>query len=151
MPTIGHMTIQRMDHVGIVVDDLAVAVAFFAELGLELEGEATVAGRSVDRVVGLEGVRSDVAMMRTPDGHGHIELSKFHTPSGRGGDPHAPANALGIRHVTFAVEGIDDVLDRLRAHGAELVGALEQYENSYRLCYIRGPEGIIIELAERIG
>ena len=90
-------------------------------------------------------------MMRTPDGHARLELTKFHTPAGRGGDPGAPANALGIRHVTFAVEGIDDVLHRLRAHGAELVGELEQYGNSYRLCYIRGPEGIIIELAERIG
>jgi catechol 2,3-dioxygenase-like lactoylglutathione lyase family enzyme len=151
VPTIDHVTIERMDHVGIVVDDLADAVAFFAELGLELEGEATVAGRSVDRVMGLEGVRSDVAMMRTPDGHGRLELIKYHTPPGRGGDPRAPANALGIRHVTFAVVGIDDVLDRLRAHGAELVGELEQYENSYRLCYVRGPEGIIIELAEQIG
>ena len=145
------MTIQRMHHVGIVVDDLAVAVAFFAELGLELEGEATVEGPSVDRVVGLDRVRSDVAMMRTPDGHSRLELCKFHTPPGRGGDPGAPANALGIRHVTFAVEGIDDLLDRLRAHGAELVGELEQYEDSYRLCYVRGPEGIIIELAERAG
>ena len=135
------MTIQRMDHVGIVVDDLAAAKAFFVELGLELEGEATVEGRVVDRVVGLEGVRADIAMMRTPDGHGRLELTKFHTPSGRGGDPRAPANALGIRHVTFAVQGIDDVLDRLRAHGAELVGELEQYENSYRLCYVRGPRG----------
>ena len=145
------MTIQRMHHVGIVVDDLAVAVAFFAELGLELEGEATVEGPSVDRVVGLDGVRSDIAMMRTPDGHSRLELCKFHTPPGRGGDPGAPANALGIRHVTFAVEGIDDLLDRLRAHGAELVGELEQYEDSYRLCYVRGPEGIIIELAEKVG
>ena len=146
-----HITIQRMDHVGIVVHDLAEAVAFFRELGLELEGEATLEGRSVDRVVGLDGVRSDIAMMRTPDGHARLELTKFHTPPGRGGDPGAPANALGIRHVTFAVEGIDDVLDRLRAHGAELVGGLEQYENSFRLCYVRGPEGIIIELAEQIG
>ena len=145
------MTVRRMDHVGIVVDDLAVAVAFFAELGLELVGEATVEGRAVDRVVGLDGVRSDVAMMRTPDGHSRLELCKFHTPPSRGGDPAAPANALGIRHVTFAVEGIDDVLDRLRAHGAELVGELEQVGHSYRLCYVRGPEGIIIELAEQMG
>ena len=144
------MTIQRMHHVGIVVDDLAVAVAFFAELGLELEGEATVEGPSVDRVVGLDGVRSDIAMMRTPDGHSRLELCKFHTPPGRGGDPGAPANALGIRHVTFAVEGIDDLLDRLRAHGAELVGELEQYEDSYRLCYVRGPEGIIVGLAQQL-
>lgn len=145
------MTIQRMDHVGIVVDDLVAATAFFVELGLELEGEATVEGRWVDRVNGLVGVRSDIVMMRTPDRRGRLELSKYHTPSGPGGDPRAPANALGIRHVTFAVQGIDDILDRLRAHGAELVGELEQYENSYRLCYIRGPEGIILELAEQIG
>ena len=147
----GRATVQRMDHVGIVVDDLAAAIAFFVELGLELEGEMTVEGRVVDRINGLEGVRSDIAMMRTPDGHGRLELSKYHTPPGPGGDPRAPANALGIRHVTFAVEGIDDVLDRLRARGAELVGGLEQYENSYRLCYVRGPEGIILELAEQIG
>ena len=142
------MTIQRMGHVGIVVDDLAGAMAFFVERGLELEGEAPGEGRWVDHVVGLEGVRADIATMRTPDGHGRLELTKFHTPSGRDGDPRAPANALGIRHVSFAVQGIDDVLERLRAHGAELVGELEQYENSYRLCYVRGPEGIIIELAE---
>jgi catechol 2,3-dioxygenase-like lactoylglutathione lyase family enzyme len=145
------MTIQRMDHVGVVVDDLAGAVAFFTELGLELEGETSVEGPSVDRVVGLEGVRSDIAMMRTPNGHARLELCKFHTPPGQAGDPSAPANALGIRHVTFAVEGIDEVLDRLRAHGAEPVGELEQYGSSYRVCYVRGPEGIIIELAERIG
>ena len=135
----------------ILVDDLANAVAFFEALGLELEGQGTVEGDSVDRVVGLEGVRSDLAMMRAPDGHGRIELTKFQTPSARCGDPRAPANALGIRHITFAVTGIDEVLDRLRAHGAELVGELEQYEDSYRLCYIRGPEGIIIELAEEVG
>jgi catechol 2,3-dioxygenase-like lactoylglutathione lyase family enzyme len=146
-----HMTILRMDHVGVVVDDLAGAVAFFAELGLELQGETTVEGRSVDRVVGLDGVRSDIVMMRTPDGHARLELTKFQTPPSRDGDPGAPANALGIRHVTFEVRGIDDVLDRLRAHGAELVGELEQYGNSYRLCYVRGPEGIIIELAEQVG
>jgi catechol 2,3-dioxygenase-like lactoylglutathione lyase family enzyme len=140
-----------MHHVGIVVDDLAGAVAFFATLGLEVEGKGTVEGPSVDRVVGLEGVRSDLAMMRTPDGHARVELCKFHTPSSSAGDSRAPANALGIRHVTFEVEGIDDVLDRLLGHGAELVGELEQYENSYRLCYVRGPEGIIIELAEQIG
>jgi len=134
------MTIQRMDHVGVVVDDLAGAIAFFVELGLELEGETRVEGRWVDRIVGLDGVQSDIAMMRTPDGRGRLELGKFHAPSARGGDARAPANALGICHVTFAVQGIDDVLDRLRAHGAELVGELEQYENSYRLCYVR-PRG----------
>jgi catechol 2,3-dioxygenase-like lactoylglutathione lyase family enzyme len=148
---VGPVTIKRMDHVGVVVDDLAGAVAFFADLGLELVGEATVEGRTVDRVVGLEGVRSDVAMMQTPDGHARLELCKFHTPPSPAGDPGAQSNALGIRHVTFEVEGIDDLLDRVQAHGAELVGELEQYENSWRLCYVRGPEGIIIELAERVG
>jgi catechol 2,3-dioxygenase-like lactoylglutathione lyase family enzyme len=145
------MMIQRMDHVGIVVDDLADAVAFFVELGLELQGESPVQGGWVDRVVGLKGVRANIAMMETPDGHGRIELSKFHAPSGPGGDRHGPANTPGIRHITFAVDDIDDVLARLQARGAELVGEVERYENIYRLCYIRGPEGIIVELAERIG
>ena len=145
------MAIQRMDHVGIVVDDLAAATEFFVELGLELQGEATVEGRSVDRVVGLDGVRSDIAMLQTPDGHGRVELAKFHSPSAQGGDRQAPANAPGIRHVTFAVEDIDAVVAGLRARGAQLVGELERYEDSYRLCYVRGPEGIIVELAERIG
>ena len=149
--TIERMTVLRMDHVGIVVDDLAAAVAFFAELGLELEGEATVAGRSVDRVVGLEGVRSDVAMMRTPDGRGRLELIKYNTPSGRDGDPRAPANTPGIRHVTFAIDDIDTAVAGVRARGGELVGEVERYADRYRLCYVRGPEGIIIELAEQIG
>jgi catechol 2,3-dioxygenase-like lactoylglutathione lyase family enzyme len=145
------MTIQRMDHVGIVVDDLAGAVAFFVELGLELQGEGSVEGAWVDRVVGLDGVRAEIAMLETPDGHGRVELAKFQAPSGPGGDQHAPANTPGIRHITFAVDDIDDVLARLQARGAELVGEVERYENIYRLCYIRGPEGIIVELAERIG
>jgi catechol 2,3-dioxygenase-like lactoylglutathione lyase family enzyme len=152
------MTIQRMDHVGIVVDDLAAATAFFVELGLELQGESPVGGGWVDRVVGLEGVRAEIAMLQTPDGHGRIELAKFHAPSGQGGDPqapantpHAPANTPGIRHITFAVDDLDDVLARLQARGAELVGEVERYEDIYRLCYIRGPEGIIVELAEQIG
>jgi catechol 2,3-dioxygenase-like lactoylglutathione lyase family enzyme len=145
------MTVQRMDHVGIVVDDLAAATEFFVELGLELQGEWSAQGRGVDRVVGLEGVRADVAMLRTPDGNGRVELSKFHSPRSEGDDGHTPANARGLRHLTFAVEDVDAVLARLRAHGAELVGELEQYGDAYRLCYIRGPEGIIIELAERIG
>jgi catechol 2,3-dioxygenase-like lactoylglutathione lyase family enzyme len=140
-----------MDHVGIVVDDLAGAVAFFVELGLEVEGETPVEGRWVDGVIGLEGVRADIVLMRTPDGHGKLELAKFHAPPAQAGDAGAPANALGIRHVLFVVHGIDDVIGRLRAHGAELVGTVEQYENSYRLCYLRGPEGIIVELAEEIG
>jgi catechol 2,3-dioxygenase-like lactoylglutathione lyase family enzyme len=145
------MAIQRMDHVGIVVDDLAAAVAFFIELGLELKGEAPVEGGWVDRVVGLEGVRAEVAMLETPDGHGRLELAKFHAPPGPAGDRNAPANAPGIRHVTFAVDDIDATVASLQARGAELVGKVENYKDIYRLCYIRGPEGIIIELAERIG
>jgi catechol 2,3-dioxygenase-like lactoylglutathione lyase family enzyme len=140
-----------MHHVGIVVDDLEAATEFFTELGLVLEGEGSVEGRSVDRVVGLDGVQADIAMLQTPDGHGRIELAKFHTPSSQGGDRHAPANTPGIRHVTFAVEDIDAVVAGLRARGAEFVGELERYEDSYRLCYVRGPEGIIVELAEQIG
>lgn len=142
-------TIQRMDNIAIVVDDLPAAKAFFAELGLELEGEATVEGSAVDRLVGLEGVRSDIAMMRTPDGHGRLELTKYHSPPSRDGDPQAPANTLGAHRIMFAVDDIDDIIDRLRPHGAELLGELVQYENSYRLCYLRGPAGILIALAEQ--
>jgi catechol 2,3-dioxygenase-like lactoylglutathione lyase family enzyme len=145
------MTIQRMDHVGIVVDDLAAATAFFVELGLKLQGEGSVEGGWVDRVVGLEGVRSEIAMLETPDGHGRLELSKFHAPSGRGGDRHAPANTPGIRHVTFAVDDIDAAVASVRARGGELVGEVENYQDIYRICYVRGPAGIIVELAERIG
>jgi catechol 2,3-dioxygenase-like lactoylglutathione lyase family enzyme len=144
-------TIQRMDNIAIVVDDLAAAKAFFVELGLELEGEATVEGAAVDRLVRLEGVRSDIAMMRTPDGHGRLELTKYHTPPSQEGNPHAPTNTLGAHRIMFAVDDIDDVLDRLRPHGAELIGELVRYENSYRLCYLRGPAGIIVALAEPTG
>ncbi len=144
------MTIQRMDNVGIVVDDLAAATAFFVELGMELEGEATVEGRWVDRVVGLDGVRSDIAMLRTPDGHGRLELTKFHTPPARNTDPNAPVNTLGVRRIMFAVDDIEDVIARLQARGAELVGEVVRYEDKYRLCYIRGPEGIIVALAEQL-
>ena len=140
-----------MDHVGIVVDDLAAVTEFFVELGLVLEGEASLEGRVVDRIVGLEGVRTDVAFMRAPDGHGRLELIKFHSPSKQGDKRPAPANMPGIRHLAFAVEDIDAAVAGLQARGAELVGRLERYEDSYRLCYVRGPEGIIIELAERIG
>jgi catechol 2,3-dioxygenase-like lactoylglutathione lyase family enzyme len=143
------MAIQRMDNVLIVVEDLEAAKAFFAELGMELEGEATNEGRWVDRVVGLEGVRADIAMMRTPDGHGRVELSKFHTPPAVRAEPaSAPANTLGIRRIMFAVDDVDDVVARLRRHGAELVGEIAQYEDSYRVCFVRGPEGIILGLAE---
>src|SRR5215475_6537132 len=145
------MTIRRMDNVGIVVDDLAAAIAFFVELGLELEGEARVEGRWVDRVVGLDGVRVDIAMMRTPDGHSRLELMTFETPAAVSAEPkNAPANTLGIRRIMFAVDDIEDVLARLRTHGAELIGELEQYEDKYLLCYVRGPEGLIIALAEQL-
>jgi catechol 2,3-dioxygenase-like lactoylglutathione lyase family enzyme len=145
------MTIKRMDHVSVVVDNLEAAQAFFVELGLELEGEAALEGRWVDGVSGLEGVRVDIAMMRTPDGHGRIELTRFHTPPAVSAEPeNAPANTLGIRSIMFAVDDIEDVLARLHAHGAELVGELEQYEDMYRLCYVRGPAGIIIALAEQL-
>jgi catechol 2,3-dioxygenase-like lactoylglutathione lyase family enzyme len=140
-----------MDHVGIVVDDLAAATAFFVELGLEVLGEMPVEGEWVDRVVGLEGVRVDIAMLETPDSHGRLELVKFHAPSSQAGDRHASANTQGIRHLAFAVDDIDAVVTGLRARGAELVGEVENYEDIYRLCYVRGPEGIIVELAERIG
>lgn len=146
-----HLTIQRMEHVGIVVDDLAAATEFFVELGLELQREGSVEGRWVDRVVGLEGVRAEIAIVQTPDGYGRLELTKFHTPSDRGDKRHVRANTPGIRHVAFAVEDIDAVVAGLRSRGAELAGELERYEDSYRLCYVRGPEGIIIELAEQVG
>ncbi|MEA2576854.1 MAG: hypothetical protein QOD78_442 [Chloroflexota bacterium] len=137
-----------MDNVAIVVDDLKAAIAFFVELGLELEGETTVEGRWVDRIVGLDAVRTDIAMMRTPDGHSRLELTKFQTPPATTVEPNAPVNTLGMGRIMFAVDDIDDVVARLLAHGAELVGEVVQYEDSYRLCYVRGPEGIIVGLAE---
>jgi catechol 2,3-dioxygenase-like lactoylglutathione lyase family enzyme len=140
-----------MDHVGIVVDDLAAATEFFLQLGLERQGEGSVEGDWADRIVGLEGVRTDLAMMETPDGHGRLELIKFHTPAAQGDNRHAPANTFGLRHISFLVEDLDAVVAGLRAHGGELVGEVEQYEDIYRLCYLRGPEGIIVELAEKIG
>jgi catechol 2,3-dioxygenase-like lactoylglutathione lyase family enzyme len=145
------MTLQRMDNVLIVVEDLEAAKAFFAELGMELEGETQVEGPWVDSTVGLKDVRTDIAMMRTPDGHGRVELSKFHTPPAVRSEPEsAPANTLGIRRIMFAVDDIDDVVARLRSHGGELVGEIAQYEDLYRLCFMRGPEGIIIGLAEQL-
>ena len=145
------MTIQRMDNVLIVVDDLDAVISFFVELGMELEGETTVEGESVDQLVGLDGVRAEIAVVRTPDGHGRVELTRFHTPPAVRVTPErAPANALGIRRIMFAVEDIEDVVARLRRHGAELLGEIAQYEDSYRLCFVRGPEGIIIGLAEQL-
>jgi catechol 2,3-dioxygenase-like lactoylglutathione lyase family enzyme len=143
--------IKRMDNVGIVVDDLEAAVAFFVELGMELEGKAQIEGLWADRTVGLDGVRSDIAMMRTPDGHSKLELAKYHTPAALSAEPgNPPPNTLGLHRVMFAVDDIEDVVARVRTHGAELLGELAQYEDSYRLCYVRGPEGIIVALAEQL-
>jgi catechol 2,3-dioxygenase-like lactoylglutathione lyase family enzyme len=144
------MALKRMDNVLIVVDDLEAVKAFFIELGLKLEGETTVAGPLVGKLIGLEDVRATLAMLRSPDGHGGIELDKFHTPEPiRYGPIDAPVNALGIRRVMFTVDDIDDIVARIRAHGAELIGEM-RYEDAYRLAYIRGPEGIIVGLAEEI-
>ena len=141
-----------MDNVLIVVEDLDAVKAFFVELGMELEGETTVEGEWAGRVVGLDDVRADIAMLRTPDGHGRVELTTFHTPPAVRAEPAiAPANTLGIRRIMFAVDDIEDVVARLRDHGAELVGEIAQYEDIYRLCFVRGPEGIIIGMAERLG
>ena len=145
------MAIQRLDHVSVVVDDLEAAKAFFVELGMELEGEAPIEGSWVDRVNGLDGVRVNIAMMRTPDGHGKLELTKFHSPTAVSAEPkNALGNTLGLRSIMFAVDDIDAVVEGLRARGSELVGEVVQYENIYRLCYVRGPEGIIVALAEQI-
>ena len=148
---IEHPMIQRMDHVGVIVDDLPAAIEFFVQLGLELEGEASAEGDVVDSIVGLEGVRTDFAFVQTPDGHGRLELIKFHSPSDQDERRVPPPNAHGIRHLTFAVDDIDAAVAGLRARGTELVGELVQYEDSYKLCYVRGPEGIIVELAEKLG
>ena len=145
------MTIQRMDNVAIVVDDLDAAVAFFAELGMELEGKAQIEGLWADRAVGLDGVRSEVAMMRTPDGHGKLELTRYHTPAAAAAGPeNPPPNTLGLHRVMFAVDDIHDTVARLRAHGAELLGEVAQFESIFLLCYLRGPAGIIVALAEQI-
>ena len=145
------MTIQRLDHVSVVVDDLEAAKAFFVELGMELEGEAPIEGPWVDRVNGLDGVRVDIAMMRTPDGHGRLELTKFHTPAAISVEPeNALGNTLGLRSIMFAVDDVDATVAGLRAHGGELVGDVAQYEDSHRLCYVRGPAGIIVALAEQL-
>ena len=145
------MPLQRMDNVGIVVEDLPATIAFFRELGLELEGRATIDGDWAGRVTGLRQMRVEMAMMRTPDGHSRLELSRFLTPAPVADHRNAPVNALGYLRIMFAVEDIDDTLARLRSHGAELVGELVQYADEYRLCYVRGPEGILIGLAQQTG
>jgi catechol 2,3-dioxygenase-like lactoylglutathione lyase family enzyme len=145
------MTIKRLDHISVVVDDLEAAIDFFTVLGMTREGEAWVEGPWVDRVNGIEGVQVDIVMMRTPDGHGRLELTKFRNPELVAIEPAvAPPNTPGLRSVMFAVESIDDTVARLRANGAELVGEVAQYEDKYRLCYMRGPAGIIVALAEEL-
>lgn len=144
------MTVKRMDNVGIVVEDIDAAIAFFTELGLVLEGRAPVEGDWADGVTGLHGMRVEIAMMRTPDGHSRLELSRFLAPPVVADHRNAPVNALGYLRVMFTVEDIDDTLVRLVKRGAKLVGEIVQYENRYRLCYIRGPEGILIGLAEQL-
>lgn len=146
------MTLQRMDNVGIIVEDLDAAVAFFTELGLVVEGRAQIEGHFADQAVGLDGVRSDIAMMRTPDGHSKLELAQYHHPApiGAGADI-PPPNTVGLHRVMFAVDDIDDTIARLRPHGAELLGEVAQYKDTYRLCYLRGPSGILLALAEQIG
>jgi len=144
------MTVQRLDHIGIVVGDLGAATAFFVELGLTPVGEAAVDGAWVDRIIGLHGVRSRIVMLETPDGHSRVELSAFDSPPSPEAGPPAPSNAPGLRHLAFEVDDLAGVLTRLRPHGAVLVGEVERYEDLYRLCYVRGPEGIIVELAQRL-
>jgi catechol 2,3-dioxygenase-like lactoylglutathione lyase family enzyme len=149
---LGDMTIQRMDNVAIVVDNLDAAIAFFTELGMELEGKAQIEGLFADRTVGLDGIRSEIAMMRTPDGHSKLELTRYHTPAAVAAEPeNPPPNTLGLHRVMFAVDDINDTVARLRAHGAELLGEVARYEDIFLLCYLRGPAGIIVALAEQIG
>ena len=140
-----------MDHVSVIVDDLPAAVAFFSTLGMEREGEMPVEGAWVDRLNGLEGVQVNITMMRTPDGHGRVELTKFRNPELVRAEPAiAPPNVLGLRQIMFAVDDLDDTVTRLRANGAELIGEVVQYEDKYRLCYMRGPAGIIVALSEEL-
>ena len=146
------MALKRLDNVAVVVDDLEAAIAFFRELGMTLEGRATVEGEWVDRIIGLHGTRSDIAMMRTPDGHGRLEITRFQHPAAVGPDPRSePANTRGMGRIMFNVDEIDQVVERLQALGGELVGEIVQYEDAYRLCYLRGPEGIIVALAQDVG
>lgn len=144
------MKIRRMDHVGIVVNDLAAAKAFFLDFGLEVQGEGTVEDEWVDRVVGLKDVKTEFVMVQTPDGQVSLELIKFHSPPVEKGIQHLPANTLGIRHIAFVVDDIEAVVARLKKKGLETIGEIQNYENTYKLCYVRGPEGIILELAEQV-
>lgn len=146
------MAIDRLDNVGIVVDDLDAAIAFFTELGMELEGRTQIEAPWADRVVGLDGMRSEIAMLRVPDGPGRLELARYHAPVPiDAGLQNAPPNTLGLHRVMFTVDDIDDTVERLRGHGAELLGDVAQFEDAYRLCYLRGPEGIIVGVAEQLG
>jgi len=144
------MGVLRMEHVGVVVDDMAAAIDYFVALGLELEGEGEVGGDWVDRVIGVEGTRSQIAMLKSPDGSSSIELSKFLAPETREGEPGAPTNTLGLRHLSFLVGDVDESLARIAPHGGELIGGPENYRDIYRLCYVRGPAGTIVELAEKL-
>lgn len=142
--------INRIDHVGIIVDDLPAVKAFFLELGLEMMGEGEVEGEWVERIMGLQDVKEEVAMMRTPDGEANLELVKFHSPKDADGIQHPLANTLGLRHIAFAVDDIEALVRKIEAKGGALIGEIQNYKNAYKLCYIRGPEGIILELAEKI-
>jgi catechol 2,3-dioxygenase-like lactoylglutathione lyase family enzyme len=145
------MTIKRLDHVSVVVEDLIQAIDFFTALGMTIEGQAPIEGEWVDRINGIEGIRVDIVMMKSPDGHGRLELTKFHNPRLVDITPAvAPPNALGLRSIMFAVEDVDDAVARVRAEGAELIGEVVQYKDQYRLCYVRGPAGIIVALAEKL-
>jgi catechol 2,3-dioxygenase-like lactoylglutathione lyase family enzyme len=146
------MTVLRMDNVAIVVEDLDAAIAFYTDLGLELEGRAPIEGSFADRTVGIDGIRTEIAMMRTPDGHGRVELTRYDAPAASAPEPEIPSpNTVGLHRIMFAVDDIDGTIARLRPHGAELLGEVVQYEDTYRLCYLRGPAGIIVALAEQIG
>jgi catechol 2,3-dioxygenase-like lactoylglutathione lyase family enzyme len=145
------MKVSRIDHVGVIVNDLAAAKAFFLDLGLEVQGEGELEGKWLDRIVGLDDVKTEIVMMQTPDGQANLELAKFHAPSDERGIQQCFANTLGIRHIAFVVEDIEAVVAKLKRNGREIFSEIQQYEESYKLCYVRGPEGIILELAEQIG
>ena len=145
------MTVKRLDHAGIVVEDLQAAIAFFVELGLELEGQTTVEGDAADKLIGVDGVRADIAMLKTPDGHSRVELSTFHEPTATSGTTKEPVNTPGIPRLAFVIDSVDENVDRLRSHGAELVGEVVEFGGVYRYGYVRGPGGVIVGLVEEIG